>query len=74
MDSESRGLQGCSRTKPLGVITVEQETTESVQQAAKVLSILKHVKENNVSYLLGMFVLHSMGILEQAFTYGQGMC
>lgn len=53
---------------------VEQDTTESVQQAAKVLSVLKHVKENNVSYLLGVFVLHSMGVLEQAITYGSGMC
>jgi hypothetical protein len=52
---------------------MEQETN-SVHQAAKVLSILKHVKENNVSYLLGVFVLHSMGVLEQALTYGQGMC
>jgi len=50
-----------------------QETNESVQ-AAKVLSILKHVRENNVSYLLGAFVLHSMGVLESALTYGQGMC
>jgi len=56
------------------VITVEPETSESVQQAAKVLSVLKHVKENNVSYLLGVFVLHSMGFLEQAVTYGSGMC
>jgi len=73
MDCEVWRLQGCSRTKHAGVITVEQDTS-SVQQAAKVLSILKHVKENNVSYLLGVFVLHSMGVLEQALTYGQGMC
>lgn len=50
------------------------ETSQNAQQAAKVLSVLKHVKENNVSYLLGVFVLHSMGLLEQAVTYGQGMC
>ena len=50
------------------------ESTQNAQQAAKVLSVLKHVKENNVSYLLGVFVLHSMGVLEQALTYGQGMC
>jgi len=74
MDCKGRRLQGCSRTNYVGVINVEQETSESVQQAAKVLSVLKHVKENNVSYLLGVFVLHSMGFLEQAFTYGQGMC
>jgi len=53
---------------------MDEHSTEKAQQAAKALSVLKHVKENNVSYLLGMFVLHSMGILEQAFTYGQGMC
>lgn len=53
---------------------MEPETTESVQQAAKVLSVLKHVKENNVSYLLGVFVLHSMGFLDQAVSYGSGMC
>jgi hypothetical protein len=50
------------------------EDSTNVVQAAKVLSILKHVRENNVSYLLGVFVLHSMGFLEQAVTYGSGMC
>jgi hypothetical protein len=50
-----------------------EDSTNAVQ-AAKVLSILKHVRENNVSYLLGVFVLHSMGFLEQAVTYGSGMC
>jgi hypothetical protein len=49
------------------------DTNETVQ-AAKVLSILKHVKDNNVSYLVGALVLHSMGVLESALTYGQGMC
>ena len=53
---------------------MDQENTDSVQQAAKALSVLKHVKENNVSYLLGMFGLHSMGVLEHALSYGQGMC
>jgi len=51
-----------------------QQETESVAQAAKVLSVLKHVRENNLSYLMGVFVLHSMGLLEQVFAYGQGMC
>jgi len=50
-----------------------EDSTNAVQ-AAKVLSILKHVRENNVSYLLGVFVLHSMGFLEQAVSYGSGMC
>jgi len=50
------------------------EDSTNVVQAAKVLSILKHVRDNNVSYLLGAFVLHSMGVLDSALTYGQGMC
>ena len=53
---------------------MNQEDSTQVVQAAKVLSILKHVRENNVSYLLGVFVLHSMGFLEQAVSYGSGMC
>jgi len=53
---------------------MNQEDSTQVVQAAKVLSILKHVRENNVSYLLGVFVLHSMGFLDQAITYGSGMC
>jgi len=53
---------------------MRDDTSESVQQAAKALSVLKHVRDNNVSYLLGAFVLHSMGVLDAALTYGQGMC
>ena len=53
---------------------MDNEDTTQVVQAAKVLSILKHVRDNNVSYLLGAFVLHSMGVLDQVLTYGQGMC
>ncbi len=53
---------------------MQGEDNSQAVQAAKVLSILRHIKENNVSYLLGVFVLHSMGILEQVLDYGQGMC
>lgn len=48
--------------------------SQQAVQAAKALSVLRHIKENNVSYLLGVFVLHSLGVLESALTYGQGMC
>jgi len=71
---QARRLQRSARSIYAGVITVREESVENAQQAAKVLSVLKHVRENNVSYLLGVFVLHSMGFLEQAVTYGSGMC
>jgi len=53
---------------------MNSEVSSQAVQAAKALSVLKHIKNNNVSYLLGVFVLHSMGVLEKATTYGQGMC
>jgi hypothetical protein len=53
---------------------METKESQQVVQAAKALSVLRHIKENNVSYLLGVFVLHSMGVLESALSYGQGMC
>jgi len=71
---QSRRLQGSSLLSNVGVSSVIEESNSQAQQAAKVLSVLKHVKNNNVSYLLGIFVLHSMGVLESALTYGQGMC
>lgn len=53
---------------------MQGEESSQAMQAAKALNVLRHIKENNVSYLLGVFVLHSMGVLDSAFTYGQGMC
>jgi len=53
---------------------MQSEVTTQAVQAAKALSVLRHIKNNNVSYLLGVFVLHSMGVLDSALTYGQGMC
>ena len=33
---------------------------------AKTASILSHVRENHLSYLIGVLVLHSMGLLSTA--------
>lgn len=37
-----------------------------VATAGKTLSILGHVRENHISYLIGLLVLHSMGIVTTA--------
>lgn len=58
------------------MVTPEQ-TTNAVDvsvTAAKVGSIAAHVRENNVAYLLGIGILHMLGITERVWTYGSGMC
>jgi hypothetical protein len=40
--------------------------TDDVAKAAKTVSILGHVRENHISYLIGVLVLHSMGIINTA--------
>lgn len=42
--------------------------------AAKVGSIVAHIKNNNVAYLLGIGIAHMIGITERVWTYGSGMC
>lgn len=42
--------------------------------AVKIGSIISHIRNNNVSYLLGIGIAHMLGITEQVWTYGSGMC
>lgn len=54
------------------------ETNTEVVSAAvdttRVASIVAHVKENNIAYLVGILISYQMGILENAYTYGTGIC
>jgi hypothetical protein len=36
--------------------------------------IVKHLKENNVSYLLAVGIAHMLGLLEPVVEYGSGIC
>lgn len=49
-------------------------TANQTIQAARMATIIQHVKENNIAYLIGVFISHQMGLLEQVFTYGSGLC
>jgi len=48
--------------------------TDTVVVATKATAVLNHVKNNNVSYLLGVLIGHMLGITEMVLQYGQGMC
>ncbi|AXH75469.1 MAG: hypothetical protein [Circoviridae sp.] len=73
LDRQSRRLQGCSRTKHVGVITVETEATDVIT-AVRTTQVLEHIKRNNIAYLLGVFMMHTAGATTAALEYGQGMC
>ena len=52
---------------------VEPISTETVVATAKSVAVLNHVKNNNVSYLLGVLIGHMLGITDMVFEYGSGM-
>jgi len=55
------------------IVTLPIDTNTAVA-ATKSAAVLNHVKNNNVSYLLGVLIGHMLGITEMVFQYGQGMC
>ena len=58
-------------------MTEASTTTELVSTAAdmtKAASVLQHVKENNIAYLVGILISYQMGLLDQVVTYGTGVC
>lgn len=47
---------------------------ETAADTSKLITVFEHVKQNNVAYLVAIFVSHQLGILDQVITYGSGMC
>jgi len=47
---------------------------ETAADTSKLITVFEHVKQNNVAYLVAIFVSHQLGILDQVITYGTGMC
>lgn len=51
------------------------ETPETpVKSGLQLASIIAHVKQNNVAYLVGALLAHSMGLMAEAQTYAAGVC
>lgn len=51
--------------------------TESIADASTLTSgvrLLIHLKENNLTYLLGTLIAMQMGLLTKATEYGSGIC
>lgn len=54
--------------------TEQPSAVEVSLTAAKVGSLVAHIRQNNVAYLLGIGIAHMIGITEKVWTYGNGMC
>ena len=47
---------------------------KQVVQNARMAMIIQHIRQNNISYMIGTFVLWQMGALDKVITYGSGIC
>lgn len=47
---------------------------ESVAKASQSASVLAHIVERRLEYLIGTLIAHQLGLLDQLVTYGSGMC
>jgi len=54
----------------------ETQTSATVDcgDITTVARLTLHAKENSLAYLVGMLILHQMGILDKLFMFGTGMC
>lgn len=47
---------------------------EQVQTIGKTAMVLTHIKNNNVSYLVGLLVLHTLGVIAPVVDKAAGVC
>ena len=58
-------------------MVTEDATAAAVESAVKAgqgASVLAHVVERRLEYLIGTLIAHQLGLLDQLVTYGSGMC
>jgi hypothetical protein len=48
--------------------------TPTAEQITKTAMVLTHIKNNNVSYLVGLLVLHTMGVIAPVMEKASGVC
>jgi hypothetical protein len=50
------------------------QVVEAAADTAKGASIVAHIVERRIEYLLGSLIAYQLGLLDQLVTYGSGMC
>ena len=57
----------------IGMVDLSSEAV-TVKDTVTTASILTHVKNNRIEYLLLIGLLHLLGISDRVFTHAAGMC
>lgn len=49
---------------------------ETAADTSKLISVVEHIKQNNLAYLVGLLISHQLGILDQVIVWGSssGLC
>jgi len=49
---------------------------DTAVDTSKLISIVEHIKQNNLAYLVGLLISHQLGILDQVIVWGSstGLC
>ena len=49
---------------------------ETAADTSKLIQVMEHIKQNNIAYLVGLFVCHQLGILDKVIAWGSstGLC
>jgi len=50
------------------------ETSETLRTGVTIATILAHIRQNNISYLIGVYVAYSMGLLGTVSSHVAGVC
>jgi len=53
---------------------LDSESTIPVKDTVTTASILTHVKNNRIEYLLALGLLHLLGISDRVLTHASGIC
>lgn len=48
--------------------------TETAVKASQGASVLAHIVERRIEYLIATLIAHQLGLLDTLVTYGSGMC
>jgi hypothetical protein len=56
------------------MITMESAATETVKEAVTTASVLNHLRNNRIEYLLAIGLLHLLGVSDRLLAQVQGVC
>jgi len=56
------------------MVAIPEENVAQVISATKTASVMEHILERRLEYLIGTLIAHQMGLLDFLLVYGQGVC